>query len=600
MASLYQFCKILIDFEYMNNIYSIMSEPYNTLSELKEKIIKRIFPSPKNLHCFYKNIDLYEQEDNQLYSLFPFKQKLKIRLKKPSKEKRIIKPYKSYKNIYPNSKLFLAENKEIQSKIEFVSELSPKLQNKISFNNNNLESNFNNKMIKKRLLSFCSLIGKTKDKKKSKDTFEINEDEYSKNDELFYYLHKNKIKQYKNLNNDKINDFKNDDIDNFSEKSSILNTEGKVRKKANKLSFDIQGKKKEINNLNSNDKFKIQIGKEERDFEETHEIENNEDIKINDFKSSYFNRINNKDEDKKLFNNNDEKNANPDENYNCFSCKKNSICSYCLNCNKFLCKNCLEKCKLDNHKNIEIKINEDCLHNINLYASLIISNIDKEINQIKEYDHELIVYDIKKKRDNIISMFNEIINLYSQIIKILSITYKEKDIKNAMSKYKIYSNNIKEEINEIIHKAESYLKSEQNNNKPKFKLMNIKYFFDMINEKKNNHKSLTEKMNVYSLNSNININIEKIFNDMEEKMKSITNEKNPFQLNNYLKEEYDKLIKTHENLIFIKDKKKTLLKRRTVASINLNKIHIPNLPSISSPEKNNDKSFNSNLSKGNK
>ena len=87
---------------------------------------------------------------------------------------------------------------------------------------------------------------------------------------------------------------------------------------------------------------------------------------------------------------------------------------------------------------------------------------------------------------------------------------------------------------------------------------------------------------------------------MEEKMKSITNEKNPFQLNNYLKEEYDKLIKTHENLIFIKDKKKTLLKRRTVASINLNKIHIPNLPSISSPEKNNDKSFNSNLSKGNK
>ena len=581
MASLYQFCKILIDFEYMNNIYSIMSEPYNTLSELKEKIIKRIFPSPKNLHCFYKNIDLYEQEDNQLYSLFPFKQKLKIRLKKPSKEKRIIKPYKSYKNIYPNSKLFLAENKEIQSKIEFVSELSPKLQNKISFNNNNLESNFNNKMIKKRLLSFCSLIGKTKDKKKSKDTFEINEDEYSKNDELFYYLHKNKIKQYKNLNNDKINDFKNDDIDNFSEKSSILNTEGKVRKKANKLSFDIQGKKKVNNNLNSNDKFKIQIGKEERDFEETHEIENNEDIKINDFKSSYFNRINNKDEDKKLFNNNDEKNANPDENYNCFSCKKNSICSYCLNCNKFLCKNCLEKCKLDNHKNIEIKINEDCLHNINLYASLIISNIDKEINQIKEYDHELIVYDIKKKRDNIISMFNEIINLYSQITNILNIQYKEKDVKDAMSKYKTDSNNIKEEINEIMHKAESYLKSDQNNNNSKFKIMNMKYFFDMINEKKNNHESLTEKINIYSLNSNINFNLEKIFNSMEEKMKLISNKENPFELKDNLKEEYDKLIKTNENLSPIKDKKKMFFKRRSVASINLNKIHFPNLPSIS-------------------
>ena len=178
-------------------------------------------------------------------------------------------------------------------------------------------------------------------------------------------------------------------------------------------------------------------------------------------------------------------------------------------------------------------------------------------------------------------MFNEIINLYSQITNILNIQYKEKDVKDAMSKYKTDSNNIKEEINEIMHKAESYLKSDQNNNNSKFKIMNMKYFFDMINEKKNNHESLTEKINIYSLNSNINFNLEKIFNSMEEKMKLISNKENPFELKDNLKEEYDKLIKTNENLSPIKDKKKMFFKRRSVASINLNKIHFPNLPSIS-------------------
>ena len=37
------FHKISIDFEYLNEIYTINSDPYKTLSELKDIVLKKIF-----------------------------------------------------------------------------------------------------------------------------------------------------------------------------------------------------------------------------------------------------------------------------------------------------------------------------------------------------------------------------------------------------------------------------------------------------------------------------------------------------------------------------------------------------------------------------
>ena len=278
-----------------------------------------------------------------------------------------------------------------------------------------------------------------------------------------------------------------------------------------------------------------------------------------------------------------------DENNICTKCKQNVINYYCLKCNEFICNNCSEKCKSDSHDYIEIKLNEDCLSNINLYGSSIISAVDKIVSDMQEYDKELKIYDIKKKRDNLISMCHEILNLYSQIIQILKIIYKEKDVKNAMNKYKTDSDKIKEEINEIIRKADSYIKSDSNNNKPNFKIMNMKYFFGLINEKQNNHKKLTDNMNIYSLNTNINSNIEKAFNEIEETMKKISNKENVFDLNNNLKEEYDKLLKEYQNVNTNKEKKKMVFKRKTVS---INKFYIPNFPSIIPNDKNNNENNN--------
>jgi hypothetical protein len=60
------FHKISVEFEYLNEIYDINSEPYYTLAELKEMVSKKIFPHPGDVHCFYKNFDLYEKEDEEI------------------------------------------------------------------------------------------------------------------------------------------------------------------------------------------------------------------------------------------------------------------------------------------------------------------------------------------------------------------------------------------------------------------------------------------------------------------------------------------------------------------------------------------------------
>ena len=80
------FHKINIDFEYLNEIYTINSDPYKTLYELKEIVSKKIFPCPRDAHCFYKNVDLFDKEDEEIAKLFPHTSKIKIKLKKPPKE----------------------------------------------------------------------------------------------------------------------------------------------------------------------------------------------------------------------------------------------------------------------------------------------------------------------------------------------------------------------------------------------------------------------------------------------------------------------------------------------------------------------------------
>lgn len=598
----YKFYKINIDFEYNNDIYNMFAEPYNTLLELKEYICKKIYPAVKNIHCFYNNIDLYDKEDEQICMLFPLKKKLKIKLKTPSKENDIIKSYQ-----YEKSKSNLIKRKGTICNIDQLLDASSPLTKNFYLNKKNKKINYSNSniysynKIRKRLLLFSSLDNsKTKINKKNKlfKHFENNEHELLKEEEKLYHnLNRNQFEEYKLLSNKlKLNEKENEN------KKLIFNTDIKQRKKLkklNRISFNIKENKdsnKNVENshrsihIKKNKILKILIEKEKEELLEKINKKNEEKIESNpehkldilndkneDFKEKNINHIQIND------NKNDNEKENQilkDENYMCSLCKNHIISNYCVNCNQFVCNNCIEKCKSEKHKTIEIKLNEDCFEIVNTYGLFIISDIENKMKNIEEYNKEFKLYDIKKKRDDLLSMLNEIINLYSLISKILKIIYTEKEVKTAYEKYNIDTSKIKEDINGIIKKADSYIKSDKNYNSPKYKLLNMKYFFNLINEKENSHQLSTEKMKVYSLNSNINSNLEKSMNEIEEILKKISIKEKPFGLEGSIKDEYDRLIKENENLKVSKEKKKIFGRRRTFAldSIDLSRLNIPGFP----------------------
>lgn len=586
----YQFFKINIDFEYKDEIYSIKAEPYNTLLELKENISKKIFPTPRNIHCFYRNFDLYDKEDEQISMLFPLKKKIKIILKKPSKEKNNIKSYQ-----YIKSKSNGVDRKKIIPKIEFLSDSISPFKKNIFLNKKNIiikNNNYNDKLIKKKLLSLSSLENILKKRKQlnmlnSKNNImeNIGEEHFKEDDELFYYLHKNKINEFKISSERKVGSPINEK-EYENDTKSLFNTDRKSRnklKKLDRISLNTKENNNQYNNidLNYNNSNDIKANKTFKELNENGreilKLQNKENIRTSI-------EPNEKNENSEHEEQEDEDTTEiHDANYICTLCNKNMITDYCQNCNQFICKNCKEKCKSEKHQTTKVKISHDCFENINKYAQFILSIIEKKTKGIQNYDKDLKLYDIKKKRDNLLSMLNEIINLYSVISSILKKIYQEKEVKKVLEKYNTDSDKIKEEIGEIIKKADTYIKSDKNYNLPKYKVMNMKYFFDLINEKENSHKLITEKVQVYSLNSNINNNLEKSFNEIEEIMKKLSNKENPFDLTKNLKNEYDKLIKEND-LNVSKDKKKTFARRKTVAldKLDLSKIKIPHFQTIKS------------------
>ena len=80
-------------------------------------------------------------------------------------------------------------------------------------------------------------------------------------------------------------------------------------------------------------------------------------------------------------------------------------------------------------------------------------------------------------------------------------------------------------------------------------------------------------MKVYELNSTINSNIKKRFNEIENIMASMLNIENPFSLKNDLNIVYHKLIEKYNQSQ--KDRKKLFMKRRT---IQVKGAHIPSFP----------------------
>jgi len=400
----YQFFKINIDFEYKDEIYSIKAEPYNTLVELKENISKKIFPTPRNIHCFYRNLDLYDKEDEQISMLFPLKKKIKIILKKPSKEKNNIKSYQ-----YIKSKSNGVDRKKIIPKIEFLSDSISPFKKKIFLNKKNIiinNNNNNDKLIKKKLLSLSSLENILKKRKQlnmlnSKNNImeNIGEEHFKEDDELFYYLHKNKINEFKISSERKVGSPINEKLENENDTKSIFNTDRKSRnklKKLDRISLNIKENQNQYNNidLNNNNSNEIKINKT---FKELNENER-ESLKLQNkenFRTSIEPNEKNENSEHEEQEQDEDTTEIHDANYICTLCNKNMITDYCQNCNQFICKKCIEKCKSEKHQTTKVKISHDCFENINKYAQFILSIIEKKtkvLNYMISKKIEIIYY----------------------------------------------------------------------------------------------------------------------------------------------------------------------------------------------------------------
>ena len=557
------FNKISIDFEYLNEIYTIKSDPYKTLSELKELVSKKIFPFPGDVHCFYKNLDLIEQEDDEISKIFPNKTKIKITLKKPQKDKPIKKqsisrnslikivafdtePKSQLKESRPQSKVIRKSKMESDIKLPKIDNIRmkgrqscflygiKKLENNLNKNSqNNINDDLNNDMIKQNEIgSYQKLMDLDDNETEAKSLI----DKYKGNKMDYLLTDKKDMKSLEFL------------LSSLKPKNN--NQSAKKYKLGNSFSLpkSLFKNNKEIINHILNTEIEHEIKKINMSIEKTEAKTDNKNIDKN----------------------------NLDENYLCNSCKKNIISQYCLNCNGFKCNSCIDLCKTYTHEILQINLNLDCYKIIMSYYDLVISNINSTIEEILQNNKELKIYNIKKSRDELVSFINDLFNIYNEIINILeNEIYKENNIKKEMNKYESETNKIKAEINEIMQKVNSFLKNEENINKPKFKMMNVKHFFNLLNEKRINFNSLTQNMKVFSLNNEINSNLEKSFNDMKNIMQSMTNLDNPFSLSKDLNAEYLKLNEKFNNTQ--KERKKMMLFRRR-KSISTNGVIFPNFP----------------------
>ena len=554
------FYQIRIDFEYLNEIYTINSEPYNTLFELKESVSRKIFPFPGSVHCFYKNIDLSEKEDDEIAKIFPNKTKIKIKLKRPQKDKSMNKP-------------ILNRNSQIKL-VQF--ETLPNSSKKIPYRS---EKKSNTILKKVGVISLPSIIDNKFRVRQSQDIFnnlrekfvKLSENNVQRKD--IFNLYKNDIEENEKLKQlDKSNyerEIKSIMNKNKVNKNSIFSKDKKMFDDISTILYNLKAKNLKENILLNNNSLKFQKSKFSNNKDDKIINSDKDTVKQNlkqlnissDDIEAKINNINNTPKDKDII----------DENYICNSCKNKIIYEYCLNCNEFKCNSCIELCKENSHERLKIELNDDFFKNISSYGELIISNIDDNLKEVKKYNKELKIYDIKKHRDILYNFINDILNIYNEVITILENTYKEKSIKKEMEKYEIESNKIKNEINEILHKANSYLKNDVDISKPKYKMMNMKYFFDLLNEKGKSYQLINQNVKIYSLNSIINSNIDNCFNEMENLMKSLANIENPFLLKGDLNKAYHKLLEK-SNTYLKKDRKKLLMKRR---SIQLNAIKLP-------------------------
>ena len=237
--------------------------------------------------------------------------------------------------------------------------------------------------------------------------------------------------------------------------------------------------------------------------------------------------------------NNKKFNINNNLNFIC-PCGKDTIKFYCRDCKMFICEFCKYNSIHSNHRNLKIDIN-NLIDSIKLYANTLANEVLINIQKTQNYSEKLEKeeYNINNRNEVIKEKLNKLLDNYNEIISKLKI----KNIDKVIEKYKIASNIINDEIEEILGKIyKKYTKTRREMNSEEFK-----NYFNEINQKEDIlNKQSVDLMAIkvkYEFNERMRLIYDKIELIIEKTLKG----DNTLNLNSQTNYLYNLILKNEEN-----------------------------------------------------
>ena len=341
--------------------------------------------------------------------------------------------------------------------------------------------------------------------------------------------------------------------------SSGFNNIGRFQSKKNKVykSIDVEEIKyknninNNINNNNSNNNNKIEV--------KLPKIKNN--IKSSLQKDNTF--FNDR------YNLSNEEINDDDESLRCQNCPNNKFSEYCRNCKEFLCSDCKNEEKHQNH--LFIHLNSNYESNIKIYGNLLLTDIEyfKEQNKIinekediiNNYTSALYINKINEKHNSLINKLKDILNMYESILNQI----KEELIMEGQNKtneiiniYNDKSTKISNEINQLFKQLEG--------NRDKLSLSEFMSYFEKMGKEEEKLNEINKSIIKIHLYSQINDKISTMSNKIEQIMNdTYGDENNLFSLSPNFNMELSGVLKRIKEKEFnenVESKKKKNSKKR--------------------------------------
>ena len=262
---------------------------------------------------------------------------------------------------------------------------------------------------------------------------------------------------------------------------------------------------------------------------------------------------------------------NDDENLRCQNCPKNKFSEYCRNCKEFLCHDCKNEEKHQNH--LFIHLNPNYKESIKIYGNILLTDIDhyKEQNKIinekediiNNYTSALNLNKLNEKHNTLINKLKDILNMYESILNqiknelILEGQNKNNELINI---YNDKSTKISNEINQLLKQLEGH--------KDKLNLNDFMNYFEKIGNEEEKLNEINKNIIKVHLSSQINDKISSMLNKIEQLMNdTYGDENNFFNLSPNLEKELSYVLKRIKEKEFNEDKvnkkKKTSRKRKS-------------------------------------